>query len=190
MNSTQQNLIEAINGEAQANIRYQAFAKKADEEKLPGIARLFRAAATAEKVHAQSHQCALGAEEQVIDDLKSVEKTAAAIAQLEAEGQIKSTAENLKTAQEGEAFEFTKMYPAMIKDAVSEGKIDARHSFEYAMTVEMEHAQLFKKAAADPAAVTAETYHICPLCGHTAPDKAPGKCPYCGVDASKFITVE
>ena len=190
MNNTRQNLEKALYGEARASIRYQAFAKKADQENFAGVARLFRAAAMAENVHAHSHQRVLATDEQAIADLKSQQKTADAIAQLESEGEVKTTIENLKNAAEGETFEFTKMYPPMIKDAVAEKQQDARHSFEYSMTVEMAHARLFKKALAYPAAVATETYHICPLCGHTAPDKPPGKCPYCGVDAGKFIAVD
>jgi len=97
--------------------------------------------------------------------------------------------ENLESAVEGETYEFKKMYPPMIADAVAEKDIEARYSLEYAMSIEMIHAKLFKKALQDPAAVAASAYYVCPVCGHTVADKAPGKCPYCGVDASRFIEV-
>lgn len=190
MNKTEQNLHLALNGEAQASIRYRAFAKQADTEGYSGVARLFRAAAIAEKVHATSHQSVLKAEEQIILDLNSEDKMTLAIAQLESEGSVKTTAENLKTALDGETEEFQKMYPAMIRDAVAENAIDARHSLEYAMSIEMIHAKLFKKALRDPAEVQTSVYHICPLCGHTVENQPPNKCPYCGVDATKFIAVD
>ncbi|MDO9109242.1 MAG: rubrerythrin family protein [Desulfatirhabdiaceae bacterium] len=190
MNKTEQNLRHALNGEAHASIRYLAFAKQADKEGYSGVARLFKAAAVSEKVHAKSHQCVLKAEEQIIVDLNSVEKLALAIAQLETEGSIKSTAENLQAALDGETDEFKIMYPAMIRDAVEENALDARHSLEYAMSIEMVHAKLFKKALRDPAEVLTSAYHVCPLCGHTVENEAPKKCPYCGVDAKKFIAVD
>jgi rubrerythrin len=190
MNKTEQNLRVALNGEAHASVRYRAFAKQADTEGYPGVARLFRAAATAEKVHARSHQCVLKAEEQIIVDLNSEEKLAIAIAQLESDAGVKSTAENLQAAIDGETEEFKIMYPAMIRDAVEENALDARHSLEYAMSIEMVHAKLFKKALRDPADVQTPVYHVCPLCGHTVENQAPKKCPYCGVDAKKFIAVD
>jgi rubrerythrin len=190
MNRTEQNLRQALNGEAQASIRYRAFAKQADKEGYSGVARLFKAAAMSEKIHARSHQCVLKAEEQIIADLNSEEKLALAIARLETEGGIKSTAENLQAALDGETDEFKIMYPAMIRVAVEENAIDARHSLEYAMSIEMVHAKLFKKALRDPAEVQASVYHVCPLCGHTVENEAPKKCPYCGVDAKKFIAVD
>ncbi len=190
MSKTAQNLHHALNGEAHASIRYRAFAKQAEKEGYSGVARLFRAAAVAEKVHAKSHQCVLKAEEQIIVDLNSEEKSALAIAQLESGGSVKSTAENLQAAIDGETEEFKIMYPAMIRDAVEENALDARHSLEYAMSIEMVHAKLFKKALRDPADVQTTVYHVCPLCGHTVENEPPKKCPYCGVDAKKFIAVE
>jgi rubrerythrin len=78
----------------------------------------------------------------------------------------------------------------MIGEAVADDNIDARHSLEYAMSIEMEHSMLFKKAKSNPGNLQEASYHICPLCGHTAPGKAPKKCPYCGVDKKKFIEVK
>ena len=135
MSKTRENLKEALQGEAKASIAYQAFAKKADEEGFSGIALLFRAVAAAETVHAGSHQCVLREEEEIINTLQSPEKTRGAVTRLESDGKVKSTTENLKSAIEGETYEFTKMYPSMIKEAVAEIQVDARHSFEYAMTV-------------------------------------------------------
>lgn len=163
MSKTEENLKEAFAGESQASMRYLAFAEKADEDGFPGAARLFRAAAQAEVVHAFNHLRALGA--------------------------IGSTEENLKTAVEGEAFEFKEMYPAMVKEAVAENESDARHSFEYAMSIEMIHHKLFAKAMENESANAAASFFVCPVCGYTVRDKAPKKCPYCGVDESKFIEI-
>jgi rubrerythrin len=161
---TFENLENALSGESQACIRYLIFAEIADKEGYPGAARLFRAASKAEMFHALSH--------------------------LRAMGTAKGTLENLQTALEGENHEFKKMYPAMVQDAVAESEIEARHSLEYAMSVEMIHAKLFKKAIADPHSNEDAVYYVCPLCGYTVMGAAPNKCPYCGVDAKLFHEVQ
>ncbi len=161
MSKTTKNLEEAFAGEAQAYFRYLGFAQKAEEEGNNGAAGLFRAVARAEMVHALAHLKVLGT--------------------------VKETVENIQAAVNGETFEFKEMYPPMIKDAVEEDELEARHSFEYAMSIEMVHAKLFKKALKDPGAIPESAYYICPICGHTVMDKAPRKCPYCGVDETKFI---
>jgi len=163
MSKTEENLKEAFAGESQASVRYLAFAEKADADGLPGTARLFRAAARAEVVHAFNHLRALAA--------------------------IGETDENLKTALQGEALEFKEMYPAMVKEAVAENEIEARHSFEYAMSVEMVHHKLFEKAMENESANAATRFFVCPVCGYTVRDEAPKKCPYCGADRKKFIEV-
>ena len=165
MSKTAENLERAFAGECQASIRYLAFAQRADEEGLKGSARLFRAAAKAEMFHALCHLKALGT--------------------------VAGTEENLQTAIAGESFEFKEMYPAMVKDAVAENEIDARHSLEYAMSIEMVHHKLFKKALEkENANPSADVYYVCPLCGNTVADAAPKKCPYCGVDAEDFVRVD
>ena len=164
MDKTTKNLEEAFAGEAQAYFRYLGFAKKADEEGHTGVARLFRAVARAEMVHCLSHQKVLGT--------------------------VKGTMKNIEFAIKGETHEFKTMYPPMIKDAVAENQTEARYSFEYAMSIEMVHAKLFKKALKDlDAAAPESVYQICPVCGHTVMDKVPKKCPYCGVDEKEFISV-
>lgn len=189
MSKTKENLEKALAGEAGAYIRYLAFAEKADEEGYPAVARLFRAASRSELVHAQSHQCALGSKIEVIEVLKSKEKVKEAIGNLISKGEVKGTLENLQTAIDGETHEFKKMYPAMIQASVEDKDMQARHSFEYAMSVEMMHAKFFKKALADLHANSETTYYVCPVCGYTVADEPPKKCPYCGVDEKKFIEV-
>lgn len=164
MSKTEENLKEAFAGESQASMRYLAFAEKADSEGFPGAARLFRAAARAEQIHAFNH--------------------------LRAMNGIEATKENIESALNGESYEFKEMYPAMVKDAVAENEIEARHSFEYAMSIEMVHAKLFKKAIEEESANASSHFYVCPLCGHTLRGNAPKKCPYCGVDEKNFIEIQ
>jgi rubrerythrin len=163
MSKTATNLEQAFAGESQASMRYLAFAEKADQEGYPGVAKLFRAAAKAELYHALSH--------------------------LRAMGVIQGTMDNIKAAIEGETHEFKEMYPAMVQDAVAEKEIEARHSLEYAMSIEMMHAKFFKAALENPQANADAVYYVCPVCGNTVKDKAPSKCPFCGVDAKDFVEV-
>jgi len=164
MGKTEENLKQAFGGECEASIRYMAFADKAEADGYPGAARLFRAASKAEMVHALSH--------------------------FKASGAIKETQDNLEAAVNGETFEFNQMYPSMIKDAVDEKEIEARHSLEYAMSIEMVHAKLFKKALEEEDLNSSANYYVCPVCGHTVRGKAPKKCPYCGVDEKKFMEIQ
>lgn len=163
MGKTAENLEQALAGESQASIRYLAFAEKADQEGYRGVARLFRALAKAEMFHALSH--------------------------LKAMGEIQETMANLKTGLEGETYEFKNMYPPMVQDAVAENELEARHSLEYAMTIEMIHAKFFKEFISNPHANEDTVYYVCPVCGNTVKDKPPSKCPYCGVDGKEFVEV-
>jgi len=167
MAKTDQNLKDAFAGESQANRMYLAFAKKADEEGYPQVAKLFRAAAQAETVHALNH--------------------------LNVMGQVKSTVDNLGTAISGETYEFKKMYPEFIEDAKKEGNKKAQQSFEYANKVEEIHAALYQKALE---AVKAKTQPpvadiwVCPVCGNTFEGKAPDVCPICGTSVTKFMAIK
>ncbi len=163
MSKTTENLECAFAGESQAAVRYLAYAEKADQEGLPGVARLFRAVAKAELFHALSH--------------------------FRASGLMEETMDNLKAALEEETHEFKKQYPPMIQDAVADKDLDARHSLEYAMSIEMILAKLLKGAMDDPHANDETVYYVCPVCGNTVKDHAPDKCPYCGVDAKDFVEV-
>ena len=164
MSKSEKNLAEAFAGESQANRKYLAFAKKADEEGLAQVARLFRAAAMAETVHAHAHLKVLGG--------------------------IGSTADNLQEAIGGETHEFTDMYPQMIEDAKEEGNKEAQMSFMYANAVEKIHAELYQKAADAMAGLAETTYFVCDVCGNTVEGEAPDKCPICGVDSSHFMEID
>lgn len=163
---TLENLQEAFAGESQANRKYLAFAKKADEEGYPQIAKLFRAAAAAETVHAHNH--------------------------LRIMGGVKSTMDNLKAAIEGETFEYKKMYPEFISEANKEGNKDAASSFDLANKVEEVHASLYKKALEDLASGKSRSldYFVCGVCGNTVEGSAPDKCPICGAPKDKFSKIE
>lgn len=161
--STVDNLKNAFAGESQANRKYLAFAKKADEEGLKQVARLFRAAAEAETVHAHSHLRALGG--------------------------VKTTKENLQEAVDGETHEFTKMYPQMIEEAKKEGNKQALQSFEHANKVEKTHAGLYQKALNNLGKNETVDYFVCQVCGHTAEKDAPDKCPVCTAPKTKFTRI-
>lgn len=167
MTKTDQNLKDAFAGESQANRRYLAFAKKAEEEGFVQTAKLFRAAAQAETVHAHNH--------------------------LKVTGQVKSTADNLGTAITGETFEFKKMYPEFIEDAKKDGNKPAKISFEYANKVEQIHAALYQKALdalKSKKEIAKADYYVCPICGNTFEGSAPDVCPICATPKAKFIKIE
>lgn len=166
MGKSMDNLKVAFAGESQANRRYLAFARRAEEEGLPQIARLFRAAAEAETIHALNH--------------------------LRIMGEVKSTGENLNAAISGETFEFRKMYPEYLNIAKEEGNKTAVWSFDVAGKVEQVHAGLFQKAAdalKDSKKLGEVDYFVCNVCGNTVENTPPEKCPICGALKSKFFKV-
>jgi len=161
---SEQNLQDAFAGESQANRKYLAFAKQADKDGYAQAAKLFRAAAEAETIHAHSHLRALGG--------------------------IRSTRENLQEALAGETHEFTSMYPAMIAAAEAEGAEQALRSFRFANEVEQVHAALYGKTLATLDDKTEPfDYFVCPVCGHTVEKEAPETCVVCGVKGSLFFRV-
>jgi len=165
MSKSEQNLREAFAGESQANRKYLAFAKQADKDGYPQVAKLFRAAAEAETVHAHAHLRTLGG--------------------------VKTTADNLQEPIAGETHEFQEMYPAMIETAKAEGNKAAERSFSYANAVEKIHAELYRKALdtlENPGAV--ECYYVCSVCGYTCENEAPETCPVCGAKARAFGRVD
>ena len=161
---TEKNLLEAFAGESQANRRYLAFAKQAEKEGYTQVAKLFRAAAEAETVHAHTHLRTLGG--------------------------VKSTAENLKEAISGETHEFTNMYPAMIDDAKKEGSKAAERGFTYANKVEKVHAALYQKASDNLGTLEEADYYVCSVCGYTCENEPPDTCPVCGSKSTAFFEVK
>jgi len=161
--TTENNLKTAFAGESQANRKYLAFAKKADDEGFPGVAKLFRAAAHAETIHAMAELRALGA--------------------------VKSTKENLEAAVAGETYEFTEMYPGFITEAEAEGSAQAKHSFELANAAEKVHAGLYQNAAANLDTKSDTEYFVCEICGNLVEGSAPDKCSICGAPKNKFVNV-
>ena len=165
MATTRENLKEAFAGESQANQKYRAFAKKAERDGFPNIAKLFLTAAEAERIHAEGH-------------LTSLEE-------------IGSTVENLKAAVAGETYEFTKMYPPMLELAATENH-KAKRMFGYAVKAEEVHAQLYKlalEAAEQGKDLNVSEIYLCPVCGHIEFGKPENNCPICGTFAGKYIRV-
>lgn len=166
MPSTLENLATAFAGESQANRKYLAFAKKADAEGLPQIARVFRAAADAETIHALGH--------------------------LHNMGGVGSTLQNLEAAVAGETYEFSQMYPPMLAQAEQE-KHPSRKMFGFAGRSEQVHAGLFKQALdalKGGADLSTMDVYLCPFCGDLEFGKVPDKCPICGAPAAKFQKIQ
>lgn len=165
MTKTDDSLREAFAGESQANRKYSAFAVKADQEGYNQAAKLFRAAAEAEAVHAANHLRALKA--------------------------IRTTKENISEAIAGETHEFKDMYPEMIAVAKGDGNSDAERSFNYANAVEEYHARLYQDMLEGlDSQKEPFPYYVCPVCGMTVEREAPDKCPVCGVKGSMFKKIE
>ena len=165
MSKVDEFLQAAFAGESQANRKYLAFAAKADSEGYPQAARLFRAAAEAETIHAHSHLKALKG--------------------------IGSTARNLEAAIAGETFEFKQMYPEMIAAAQAEGNKEAARSFSYANEVEKVHANLYQKLLDNlDASKENYPYFVCPTCGFTAEGNPPDVCPVCNVKGKMFKRID
>jgi rubrerythrin len=163
MPTTLENLKEAFAGESQAFQKYSSFAKKADQDGLPTIARLFRLTAQAEKIHAEGH-------------FKSMDA-------------VGSTVDNLKAAIEGETYEFTHMYPPMLQQAEKDGH-KAKRMFSYAVEAEAVHARLYTQAMEAAKAgkdLNVKDFYLCPVCGYIEFGKAPDKCPVCGTLGTKFV---
>jgi rubrerythrin len=160
---TNDNLKDAFAGESQANRKYLAFAKKAEQDGFPQVAKLFRAAANAETVHAHAHFRVMGG--------------------------VESTEDNLQTAILGEGFEFKEMYPKFLSEAQAEGNKPATASFNNALAVEEIHHALYSKAleAVKSGSDLPETkIYVCSVCGNTVEGSAPDQCPVCGASKEMF----
>lgn len=165
MSKTLENLKAAFAGESQANRKYLAFAEKAESEGKPGVAKLFRAAAAAETIHAHAH--------------------------LRLMKGIGSTEENLKQAIEGESYEFESMYPEMMKDAKTEGENAVLRYFGFANEAEKIHANLYTEALnAEGDVFEGAEFYICSVCGHTQNGIASEKCPICGAAPKAYNKVD
>ena len=167
MSNTQANLAAAFAGESQANRRYLFSAERAEKDGYLQVARLFRAVAEAETVHARNHFSTLG--------------------------NIKSTEENLKAAIGGEHYEFTKMYPEFIETAKSKGQKKAEVTFDFANKVEKIHHTLYEKAlqAVESGQKQEEKpFFFCQVCGYTVEGTAPDKCPICQAPKERFKQID
>ena len=163
--TTQDNLKEAFAGESQANRTYLAFAEKADQEGHKQAAKLFRAAAAAETVHALNH--------------------------LRVMGGVGGTADNLKSAIAGETAEFMEMYPRFIEQAKKEKASDAAVlSFDVANRVEKLHAGLYKHALDNLGKNKETDYYVCSICGNTVENSAPQRCPICNAPKEMFKKID
>jgi len=165
MATTEGNLKEAFAGESQANRKYLAFAKKAEQDGFPNVARLFRTAAEAETIHALGHLNAL-------------------------EG-VGSTADNLRAAVAGETYEYTQMYPPMLQQAIADDH-KAKRMFGYAVKAEAVHAKLYQmalEAVARGKDLGEVNIYLCPVCGNIEFGKPPDSCPICGAKGDKFVRV-
>ena len=160
MSKTEKNLMDAFAGESQANRKYLAYAAKAEKEGFTQVAKLFRAAAHAETIHAHAH--------------------------LRLAGKIHGTLENLQDAISGETYEFTTMYPDMIKDAEEEGCAAAASYMKWVNTVEEVHANLYRKALDAKGEVESVDYYVCTVCGYTHEGPYDDKCPVCNASAKAF----
>jgi len=160
VSKTNDNLMEAFAGESQANRKYLAFAKKAEQEGHLNAAKLFKAASDAETIHALKH--------------------------FEVAGKIGSTLENLKSGVEGETHEYKEMYPPFVEQAEAEGNKAAVRTFTFAMKAEEVHAGLYQEAMDNLDNQEEVFYYLCPVCGNIE-KMVPGKCPICGVPGEKFI---
>jgi rubrerythrin len=159
-NKTLENLMAAFAGESQANRKYTAFAKKAEKEGKLNAAKLFKAAADAETLHA--------------------------LKEFELAGKVGATADNLIDAKAGETYEYQSMYPEFVKDAEAEGNQAAITAFTFAMKAEEVHARLYQEALDNINEDEEVFYYLCPVCGNIE-KSVPDRCSICGVMGSKFI---
>jgi rubrerythrin len=162
---TQKNLYEAFVGEAKAYHRLLAFARKAEEEGYPQIAKLFRAVAAAEGVHTERHLRLLG------------------------EAVVQDTEANLRSSFERETTVNEVYYPRFIRDAEEEDERAAALTFSQARDVEEGHAALYKRALGAMLRDETHDYYVCQVCGYVAEHEAPDQCPVCNAKREKFRQV-
>jgi rubrerythrin len=178
---TIENLKAGIKGETTASAKYTAFAQKAREEGNDTIAKLFDAASKAESIHAANHTKVLESLGEKMDEFKP-------------EYEVKTTAENLQAAIDGESYEAATMYPQFLADAKTEKVGKAEKSFTWAMDTEKKHQEFYAKALAALNANNESTlsfeYAVCPVCGNTyEKDKMDTNCAFCQTNREKFIII-
>ncbi|NIS67925.1 MAG: rubrerythrin family protein [Proteobacteria bacterium] len=164
---TEKNLEQAFAGESQANRRYLAFAQKALDEGFPEIAKLLRAIAQSETIHAHNHLRAMGA--------------------------IKSTLENLEEALHGEKSEYTSMYPMFMDQAKRDINNEALKTFYWAKEAEKVHGELYEKAIRAVKLgkdLESQRVYVCGVCGYTVEEAPPDKCPVCGEGRENFEEIK
>lgn len=164
---TKKFLEEAFAGESMAHMKYLIFAEQAEKESYPNIAKLFRAIAHAEFIHAKNHFIALG--------------------------HLGKTLENLQAGMDGETYEVEEMYPVFKNAAEFQNEKDAVRTTHYALGAEKIHAELYRKAkekAEGGEDIEINNVYICPVCGYTAVDEVPEKCPVCGLPGKKFVVFD
>lgn len=164
MSKTKTNFLTAFAGESQANRKYLAYARQAEKEGLPQVAKLFRAVAEAETIHALAH--------------------------LRSAGKVGTTLDNLKDAISGETYEFTKMYPEMMKEAEEEGEKAAHTYFRWVNAVEEVHSKLYQKALDAQGNIENVDYYVCSVCGYTHEGPHEDKCPVCNAAPGAFYKHE
>ncbi|MBM4315372.1 MAG: rubrerythrin family protein [Deltaproteobacteria bacterium] len=165
MSKTEEFLKAAFAGESQTNRRYLAFALRAEEEGWTQAARLFRAAAEAETIHAHNY-------------LKALQG-------------VCETRVNLQEAISVESRAVKSVYPEMVETARAEGNKEAEDFFRYALETERGHASLFQKLADAPDGFAESyPYYVCPVCGHTAEKTPPSSCPVCGIENPGYKKME
>jgi len=164
MPSTIDNLKNAFAGESQANQKYRAFARKAEQDGFPKVAKLFRTAAEAERIHAEGH--------------------------LKAMDGVGGTADNLQAAIHGETYEYKEMYPPMFEQAGAEDH-KAKRMFGYALEAEAVHAKLYAMAleAVKQGKDLNVEFYLCPVCGNIEIGRPAEPCRICGTKPDKFILV-
>jgi rubrerythrin len=176
---TEQHLINAFGGESQAHMRYLHFGNQAEKEKFNNVARLFRAIAHAEYVHAGDHY----------RELKHLD--GGSVANSMGVFGPGNSLKNLKLAIAGETYEIEEMYPVYIEVAKFQGERGAQRSFEWSYASEKLHKQLFERAFESVNSgkdFELGPVQVCEVCGYTLEGEAPDSCPVCGASKDKFTS--
>lgn len=173
-------LRNAYGGESMAHMRYLIWGEQAGKKGFPNISRLYKAISHAEYVHASNHFYVLE------------ENTGGFNIYAGGMFGVKSVAENLIWAIEGEMGEASQMYPVYLSVAEFQGEKDAKRSFFYALEAEKVHASLFAQAREyalknQDLPIGDDPIYICPVCGFTNIGEYAYACPICKAKNSLFI---